>query len=117
MNLSAYDNINKVNKKRTWIDVNNKILYSREIEYHKYHSILKRYNPDEQCYNYYIALFDNKSDSDNAVYTNKDNYGRIKINLSSIWNKSNLSQLETDCNIVIDIDTKDVDGIIYKIDV
>ena len=37
MNLNAYDNvIEKVDKKKTWIDIHSKILYSREIIYKPY---------------------------------------------------------------------------------
>lgn len=118
MNLNAYDNVKeKIDKTKTWIDVKHKCLISKEIKYRKYICLLKRYNPETCSNNYYIALLDNPIENKNCYYTNKDDYGRIKYKLSSIWYETCLSHIERNCNICINLVERDSDGEVYLIDI
>ena len=46
-----------------------------------------------------------------------DDYGRIKISLSNIWNKTYLNELKSNCNIICELVESDKDGDVYLIDV
>lgn len=118
MNLNTYDNITeKLDKTKTWVDINKKLLISREIKYKPYVSILKRYDFKTNSYSYFIALLNNPPVDKIFKKTIIDDYGRIKINLSNIWKETYLSQLESNCNIICELVENDKDGVIYLIDV
>lgn len=118
MNLNSYDNIKeKVNKHKTWIDINRKQLISREIKYRKYVSLLHRYNPKLDTYSYFIALLDYPIQDKFYTIINRDNYGRIKINLKEIWNNTCLKEFDRDCNIECTLVESEVDGEIYFLDI
>ena len=118
MNLNAYDNIiEKVDKKKTWIDIHSKILYSREIIYKPYISLVKRYNSKINTNSYFIVLLDNPPKDKLYSRTIKDDYGRIKIKLNSIWNDTYLPNLTKNSNIECKLVEVQRDGNIYFIDV
>lgn len=117
MNLSAYDAISpKLNKQLTWIDVNKYQLLSREIKYRRYVTISKRYEKDKNDYDYFIILLDNTPDDRDYSKTNLDDYGRIKVNLKSIWKETSLHTFEYNVNISITHIEHTDDGDIYKLD-
>lgn len=116
MNLNAYDNIkDKINKNKTWIIIKKRLLLSREIKYRKYYTFLKRFDLESQTYDYYIALFDSKIEDRIIFDTKRDDYGRIKIKLQSVFNEFNFIELDKDCNIIIECVDKQKDGEVYKI--
>lgn len=118
MNLIAYDNIKeKIDKNKTWIDIKKKQLLSREFKYHKYVSILKRYNNKTKAYEYYVALLDNPPFDKKFKCFTLDSYGRSKINVANIWKETYLSQLETNVNISVTLIEHDKDGDIYYLDI
>ena len=116
MNLNAYDVITqKINKQQTWVDVKKQELLSREITYRKYVSISKRYDKENNVYDYFIILLDYYPQDRPFTKTRKDDYGRIKINLKSIWSESSLSVYDNDANVELEhIDSAD-DGDVYKL--
>lgn len=117
MNLSAYDNITeKVDKQRTWINIKDKKLISREIKFRNYNTIIKRYNPQNYNYDYFIALSDNTFNTNVTSKTFVDNYGRIKISLIPIWGDEVIQSYTNDNNVNIIIDDIQEDGEIYKIE-
>lgn len=118
INLNIYDSIDvKIDKNKTWLDVNSKKLLSREIKTKHYYCICKKYNTQLECYEYFIIMLD-KSPSDRKAYiTFKDNYGRVKIKLNSIWNESCLYNYKSDININITCIAEDEDSIVYKLDI
>lgn len=118
MNLNAYDNIKeKINKTKTWTDIKRKLLISREIKYRPYYSLLKRYDVQKNVVSYFIAMLD-KPPLDKVSYnTMTDDYGRIKLNVSSIWDETYLNKLETNCNICCNLVETEYDGDIYLIDI
>lgn len=118
MNLNAYDNITeKIDKNRTWIDVKRKQLISRELSNKTYYSLLKRYNDKRNITSYFIAVFNTPTNNIQYKHIIRDNYGRIKINLSNIWRETCLSCLDSNCNIVLNLVESDEDGAVYYIDI
>lgn len=118
MNLNAYDSITeKLDKNKTWIDTRRKTILSREMKYRKYTCILKRYDPKTNINSHFIALLDNPPENRLYKSTVQDDYGRIKINVSSIWKETYLSELKSNCNILCTLVESGNDGDIYSIDV
>lgn len=118
INLNAYDNIVEIiDKKKTWTNVSKKQILSRELKYKKYAYICKRYNNITNIYSYFIILLDEKPYDKTIVRTKRDNYGRIKINIGSIWNETSLSDLSKDINITIKLVDEDDDSIVYQLDI
>lgn len=116
MNLNAYDDIiEKVDKTKTWVDIKNKTILSREIKYRPYVSLLKRYNIKSKCYEYYIALLLNRPLNKTSFRTLKDNYGRVKIRVGQIWAETSLNKLNKDNNIDIKFIEQQEDGEIYRL--
>lgn len=117
MNLNNYDAVEPINNKGSWVNPIYKKLYSTEIEYHPYFSFLKRYNIKLNCTDYYIILSDNPIPNIENRGVVKDKNGKIKINLTPIWNDTNL-RLITETTTINIIPTEKTDnGIIYYIDV
>lgn len=118
MNLNAYDSITeKLDKNKTWIDIRRKTILSREMKYRKYTCILKRYDPKTNINSHFIALLDNPPENRLYKSTIQDDYGRIKINIYSIWKETYLSDIKSDCNILCTLIESGDDGDIYSIDV
>ena len=118
MNLSAYDAINeKVNKQKSWINIKKKTLLSREITHRAYTVLIKRYDTETNTSSYYVAVT-NTAPTDRQYKPLKvDDYGRVKISLTSIWNETYLGQLDRDCNILVTCVECGNDGDIYLLDI
>lgn len=118
MNLNAYDNVKEeIDKTKTWINIKKKVLLSREINIKPYNCLIKRYNPDSASTSYFIAMLNNPPADRKCKSTTIDDYGRLKVSLASIWKDTYLAQLESDCNIVVNLAESDDDGDIYLLDV
>ena len=116
MNLSAYDAIYpKVDKQKTWVDINRYQLLSREIKYRRYVTLCKRYNKEENDFEYFIVLLDDFPYDRDYTKVRLDDYGRIKVSLKSIWKETILNSFEHDCNITISHIEHTDDGDIYKL--
>ena len=118
INLNAYDNItNKIDKTKTWINVEKHLLISREIKFRKYYTLAKRFNPNTNNYDYFIILLDDKDNNRNCYNTKLDDYGRIKIRLNELYNDSDLKYLEQDCNIDIKLIEHEISADVYQLDI
>ena len=118
MNLNAYDNIiDKIDKTKTWIDVKKHLLLSREIKYRKYYTLSKRFNTENNCYDYFIILLDNPPQDRISFNTRLDDYGRIKIRLHELYNESDLRYFEKDSNITIKNVEHEEDGDVYQLEI
>ena len=118
INLNAYDSItNKIDKTKTWINVEKHLLISREIKFHKYYTLAKRFNPELNNYEYFIILLDDKDNSRTYYNTKLDDYGRVKIRLNELYNDSDLKYLEQDCNINIKLIEHEISADIYQLDI
>ena len=114
MNLNAYDVINpKINKQGTWVDVHKKQLLSREIVFRPYVTISKRYNKENNDYEYYIIFLDDYPLNRPYAKTKLDSYGRIKIRLNGIWEESSLKYYKHNINIELKAIEHTDDGDIY----
>lgn len=118
MNLSAYDIIpEKINKDKTWVTPDNKMLLSREISRRKYVCISKKYNQNLHCNDYFIIVLDNIPNTQAYSHIRIDNYGRVKIRLNAIWEDSTLKSITKEQNInITHIEGAD-DGDIYQLDI
>ena len=118
MNLSAYDSINnKIDKNKSWVDIKKKQLLSREINKRQYSTLVKRYDAQTNTNSYYVAITDTPPKDKVCKKLKIDDYGRVKLNLTPIWNETYLSQLDSNCNIMIERVEYDSDCDIYFIDV
>jgi hypothetical protein len=118
MNLSVYDDTsNRLDRQKTWVCPIRKLLYSREIKYRKYYIIGKRFDKYHNDTNYYAIMLDEPPVDRKAETTHVDELGRIKLNIKSIWNSSNLKQIETKQNIEIEHVDQTDDGDVYYLDV
>ncbi len=114
INLNVYDNA--IEQEKTWIDPQYKRLYSYEIEYKPFYTILTRYNPiDKQTY-YYIVMLNDVLPDRVCKSVMRTKSGACKINLSDIWNKLKIVGNEQ-FNISISKEDEDSDSIIYKLDI
>lgn len=118
MNLNAYDDvIEKIDKTKTWIDIKKHLLLSREIKYHKWYTLSKRFNTETKSYDYFIILLDNPSLNRTSFNTKLDDYGRIKIRLYELYNESSLQYLKKDTNITINHIDHEEDGDVYQLEI
>lgn len=122
MNLNAYDNVNeKIDKTKTWIDIEKNILYSREIKYRPYYSLMKRYDAKTGVVSFFIAMLDDWQGDKNIYNTRKDDYGRVKISLSPLGGQSSvinyLIHQSISCNIDIEHIEESDDGDVYYLDI
>ena len=118
MNLNAYDAVaQKIDKSKTWIDVDKCQLLSREIKYRPFVTISKRFNKQTVDYDYFIITLDEPPFDRVYTRTRIDDYGRVKINLRLIWQNTSLNTLEQDTNISITNVEHTNDGDIYKLDI
>ena len=118
MNLVAYDNVDSiVDKRRTWIDVHKKVLYSREFAYRKYNSFGKKFDANESCSIFYIIMTDDEPADRPASKTIITNNGCIKIGVRSIWDEAGFNKAKTKyLNVTVKHTEHTDDGDIYELD-
>lgn len=96
MNLVAYDNVDNItNRKRSWIDVHHKVLYSREINYRKYICFGKKFDAELNATVFYFIMLDDEPMDRAAFKTIVTNNGCIKININGIWDEAGLNRLKS----------------------
>lgn len=118
INLNVYDDVKeRIDKKKTWVSVKYKTLCSREIRYRPYNLLAKRYNTKTGTYSYYIILLDNKTTERSVTNTYIDEYGRFKMDMSSIWDTTSLNLIDRDTNITIYHEESHEDGDVYLLDI
>ena len=118
INLLEYDDVSpKINKKKSWISIKTKQLFSREIKFKPYVTIGSKYHPDIKGCTYYLILLDEIPDDRTYSRVHVDNYGRVKISLKSIWNKTTLEDYSENSNISIELIDYADNAVIYQIDV
>ena len=116
INLNLYDDVvERIDKQKTWLNVKNKLLLSREIKYRRYYFIGKRYYNNDNFY--FIITFDTPPENRQYHKLTMDDYGRVKIKLSSIWESTSLLDVTTDCNISLTKVEEDDDSSAYYIDI
>lgn len=117
MNLVAYDNVDSiVDKKRSWIDIRNKYLYTRQTVCRNYISFGKRFDANENRIIFFIILTDDEPLDRPSAKIIVTNNGCLKIGLKSIWEEIGFDKFTTNyLNINLKcVETAD-DGNIYEI--
>ena len=116
MNLVAYDNVDSItNNKRSWIDVHHKVLYTREVKYHKYVCFGKNFNPDENRTVFYIILLDDEPTDRASFRTIVTTNGCIKIDLRGIWVDAGLNKVTSKyLNATLKCTADSDDGNVYE---
>lgn len=102
MMLNDFETVKaKINKRKTWIDCNKKVLYSREIKKRQYYAILKKYNPTTNNTDFYIMTCDDIQYDIECKTLIQDNYKRIKIYINDIWLEANLHVFVGLCSVFV----------------
>ena len=103
MPLNEYDTVStKIDRKKSWIDIKHKIIYSREINpKRRYYNYLSKYdNVLTGETKYYLSLTDDVSN--NKYYnTVRDNYGRFKFKCNDVFEALGFTQTSSDKNITL----------------
>lgn len=107
----------KLDKNKSWVDVKNKVLISREIKIRQYYSICNTINSETGKREYLIATADIKPEDRDMNVLKKDNYNRVKISLFGIWDYTKLSELSINSNITLSHVEGDDTCDIYKLHV
>lgn len=116
MNLVAYDKVDSVlNKQKTWIDVSHKRLISREIKARKYITFGKRYDKEQQTTIFFIITLDDIPQDRHYIKSHIDDYGRLKIDVKSIWIDSGLCNIKDNTNVTISHIDSSTDGDVYEL--
>ena len=117
MNLAAYDRISGTpikSKIHTYSGF--PYIITREVNYRKYYCFVTRYEPDIKETVLFLVLLD-ENPSDRAVAkTRRDDYGRLKFNMSILAGKYHIPQGKQ-LNVIITEETHADDGDIYKIEI
>lgn len=116
MNLSYYDDVEPVvDKTKTWLIPKSKTLSSHQIKYRRYYCILSRFESKENEYHWFIAMTDVRDANHNFTPVYKNDNGRVRINLASIWNNTSLNKVDKEQNIDIKLVDEQTDGEVYEI--
>ena len=106
INLNEYDIIQESFTRGTWVDPTYKRLYSTDIRYKPFSSVLKKYNPTSKQNEYYLILLD-KMHPDIACNGVKQKDGITKIDIPC-WNETNLRYVTSKAKISIEqVDAQD----------
>lgn len=117
MNLVAYDKIdNNSNESKLYLSNKYPYIITREVKYRQYYCFVKKYEPSIDDTIFYLVLLDDKPLDRNVSKTRKDNYGRLKFNISTLVNKNNIFK-NGKINISLSLETQADDGDIYRLDI
>ena len=116
MNLNIYDDVNYLDRTKTWYNPNSYQIYSRNIKYYPVYSIKKRFNKQINKNEYYLCLCnDNIDNSFNS--TRRSNKGVLSFKVKRIINDCNLKYIKEPTNINYEVIEEDNDGIVYLLDI
>ena len=115
MNLVAYDKVdNNTTKSKVHTYSGFHYIVTREITYRKYYCFVTRYEPSINDTILYLVLLDDNPPDRAVSRTRRDNYGRLKFNMSILAGKYNIPQGKQ-VNITLTSETQADDGDIYRI--
>ena len=118
MNLNAYDNVKEeLDKHKTWYSPKFRRLYSREIKFRMFYKFLKRWNENIKRNDYFLAI--SMYNNDNKFYrTERDNYGRLKVNIpKELIEDSILNSMTVDANVDVKLVDAQPDGEVYQLNI
>lgn len=116
MNLAAYDKISSTPTKSKIHKYSGfSYIITREVKYRKYYCFVTRYEPKINDTILYLVLLDDNPPDRAVARTRRDNYGRLKFNMSILAGKYNIPQGKQ-LNITLSYETQADDGDIYKLE-
>lgn len=116
MNLAAYDKISGTQTKSKIHTYSGfPYIITREVKYRKYYCFVTRYEPTVNDTILYLVLLDENPPDRAVAKTRRDNYGRLKFNMSILAGKYNIPQ-NKQVNLSLSIETQADDGDIYKLE-
>ena len=116
MNLVAYDKISSTpTKSKIHTYSGFPYIITREVKYRKYYCFVTRYEPSFNDTTLYLVLLDEKPSDRTVAKTRRDNYGRLKFNMSIVGNKYNIP-VDKNNKIKLILETEADDGNIYKLE-
>lgn len=116
MNLAAYDKVSGTpTKSKIHTYSGFPYIITREVKYRKYYCFVTRYEPTINDTILYLVLLDDNPPDRPVARTRRDNYGRLKFNMSILANKYNIPQSKQ-VNIKLSRETQADDGDIYKLE-
>lgn len=116
MNLIAYDKVNGTpTKSKIYTYSGFPYIITREVKYRKYYCFVTRYEPKINDTILYLVLLDDNPPDRSVARTRRDNYGRLKFNMSILCDKYNIPQGKQ-VNIILSLETQADDGDIYKLE-
>ena len=116
MNLAAYDKIGAPStKSKIYMSNTYPYIITREIPYRRYYCFVKRYEPSNGINNLFLVLLDDKPDDRQVAKVRRDNYGRLKFNLSQVRDYINLNRSK-EMIVKFSLQTKADDGDIYNLE-
>lgn len=116
MNLAAYDKVsNTPTKSKIHTYSGFPYIITREVKYRKYYCFVTRYEPKINDTILYLVLLDDNPPDRAVARTRRDNYGRLKFNMSILAGKYNIPQSKQ-INISLIKETQADDGDIYKLE-
>lgn len=116
MNLSAYDKISgNPTKSKLYMSNNYPYIITREVKYRKYYCFVKRYDPSIETNDLFLVLLDDKPEDRQVAKVRRDDYGRIKLNISQArdYIKINPNKSYT---LNLTLETQADDGDIYRVE-
>ena len=116
MNLVAYDKVSGTpTKSKIHTYSGFPYIITREVKYRKYYCFVTRYEPKINDTILYLVLLDENPPDRAVARTRRDNYGRLKFNMSILAGKYNIPQGKQ-VNVKLSIETQADDGDIYKLE-
>ena len=74
MNLAAYDKVEQ-NITKTWINPRYNRIYSNELEHYSFYTFLKKYNKENDCFDYFLAMYNKPIKDNNGIWHNSQKDG------------------------------------------
>ena len=116
MNLAAYDKISGTpTKSKIHTYSGFPYIITREVKYRKYYCFVTRYESIINDTILYLVLLDDNPPDRAVAKTRRDNYGRLKFNMSILAGKYNIPQSKQ-VNLNLSLETQADDGDIYKLE-
>lgn len=95
MSILEYENVDRtLDRSKTWLDKERKLIYSRNLPYKKYCALVRKPSEEQTEYEYFIILSDFNNSLMDFKQTKVDTLGRINIDLKKIWNISPFKSFE-----------------------
>ena len=117
MNLVAYDKVTSIPTKSKIHSYSGfPYIITREVKYRKYYCFVTRYEPTINDNILYLVLLDDNPSDRAVARTRRDNYGRLKFNMSTLCSKYNIPQ-SRQVSISLSLETHADDGDIYKLEI